>query len=183
LFDCPPNTPHWRACQNCVTCDIISSLNHTTTADACADELLETVPLLMRVIRTHVHARTGAELSMSQFRALAFLGRNSCAMLSDLARFLDLTHPAASKLVDGLLAAGLVSRREHARDRRRVSLELTVGGHRRYGAVLRSARKFLAGEMQHLGAKDRAAVFSAMQTLHRVFADAPDEECRPLPNS
>lgn len=152
-------------------------------ADACADELLETVPLLMRVIRTHVHAKTGAELSMAQFRALAFLGRNRCAMLSDVARFLALTHPAASKLIDGLLVAGLVSRKEHARDRRRVSLELTVAGNRRYGAVLRSARKFLAGEMQHLAVKDRTAVCSALQTLHRVFANAADEECRPLPTS
>jgi DNA-binding MarR family transcriptional regulator len=120
---------------------------------------------------------------MSQFRALAFLGRNRCAMLSDLARFLDLTHPAASKLVDGLLAGGLVSRREHARDRRRVSLELTAAGTRRYGAVLRSARKFLAGEMQHFAAPEREAVISAMQTLQRVFAGAPDEERRPSPNS
>jgi DNA-binding MarR family transcriptional regulator len=153
------------------------------TAEACADELLETVPLLMRVIRTHVRAQTGAELSVAQFRALAFLGRNRCAMLSDVARFLALTHPAASKLVDGLLLAGLVSRSVHARDRRRVSLELTAAGNRRYGAVLRSARKFLAGEMQHLAAAERAAVCSAMQTLHRVFAEAPDEERRPSPNS
>jgi DNA-binding MarR family transcriptional regulator len=104
-------------------------------------------------------------------------------MLSDLARFLDLTHPAASKLVDCLLAAGLFSRREHARDRRRVSLELTAAGNRRYGAVVRSARKFLAGEMQHLAATDRDAVCSAMQTLHRVFASAPDEERRPVAHS
>src|SRR5436190_14288502 len=124
----------------------------------CADELLETVPHLMRVIRTNVRSQSGPELSVPQFRTLAFLGRNQCAMLGDVAAFLGLTLPAASKLVDGLVAAKLASREIHARDRRRVSLELTKPGQRKYAAVVDAARNFLAGKMRHLKADERATV-------------------------
>src|SRR4051812_27896856 len=142
----------------------------------CADGLLETIPLLMRVIRTNVRTTAGAEFSVPQFRALAFLGRNQYAMLSDVAAFLGLTHPAASKLIDGLVDAKLVNRENHATDRRRISLELTSAGHRRYASVLSAAREFLSSAMDQLSDEDRAGVTTSMQTLQRVFAAAPDHE-------
>ena len=146
------------------------------SSNQCASELLETVPFLMRIIRTNVRAQSGAEFSMVQFRALAFLGRNECAMLSDVATFLGLTLPAASKLVDGLVAAKLVTRDLHSGDRRRISLELTGAGRRRYAAVVDAAREFLAAKMRKLSDTERATVLRAMSVLHRAFADAPDEE-------
>jgi DNA-binding MarR family transcriptional regulator len=130
----------------------------------------------MRIIRTNVRSQSGPELSMPQFRALAFLGRNQAAMLGNVATFLGLTLPAASKLVDGLVAARLASREIHAGDRRRVSLALTKTGQRKFAEVVEAARKFLAGKMRHLSADERATVLRAMQLLHGAFADAPDEE-------
>ena len=41
---------------------------------ACANALLEIVPLIMRNIRAKVRRHSGPELSVAQFRALAFLG-------------------------------------------------------------------------------------------------------------
>ena len=152
----------------------------TASPHQCAAELLDTVPLLMRVIRTNVRSHSGPELSMPQFRTLAFLGRNECAMLSDVSNFLGLSLPAASKLVDGLVAAKLASRETHSGDRRRVSLELTKAGRRKYEAVLLAAREFLAGKLDHLSAVERASLLGAMSLLHRAFADAPDEERKKL---
>ncbi len=148
----------------------------TASPHQCAAELLDTVPLLMRVIRTNVRSHSGPELSMPQFRTLAFLGRNECAMLSDVANFLGLSLPATSKLIDGLVAAKLASRKTPAGDRRRVSLELTKPGRRKYEAVVQAAREFLAGKLRHLSAAERAALLSAMNLLRHAFADAPDEE-------
>ena len=73
-------------------------------------------------------------------------------------------------------AAQLASREIHADDRRRISLELTKPGQRKYAAVVAAARDFLAGKMRHLNADDRATVLHAMQLLHGAFADSPDEE-------
>src|SRR5580698_4517559 len=94
----------------------------------CAAELLEVVPLMMRVIRAKVRSHSSPELTMPQFRALAFLGRNEGAMLGDVANFLTLTLSAASKLVDGLVTANLVTRESDTVDRRRIVLKLTPLG-------------------------------------------------------
>jgi DNA-binding MarR family transcriptional regulator len=142
----------------------------------CAAELLETVPHLMRVIRTNVRNQHGPELTMPQFRALAFLGRNRCAMLTDVSAFLGLSLPAASKLVDGLVSTQLASREPHAADRRRISLALTPAGRLKHEAVVQAAREFLARKMRHLKPTERATVWRAMKILHEAFADAPDEE-------
>lgn len=147
-----------------------------TPPDQCAAELLETIPLLMRVIRTNVRSHSGPELSMPQFRTLAFLGRNECAMLSDVSNFLGLTPPAASKLIDGLVAAKLASRETPPGDRRRISLKLTPAGRRKYEAVVVAAREFLARKLRHLKPSERASLLAAMSLLHNAFADAPDEE-------
>ena len=90
------------------------------TADQCAHELLEVVPLVMRTIRTEMRGHRGADLSVPQFRTLVFLGNHGGASLSDLADFIGLTLPSVSKLIDGLVTRKLVARKVCTNDRRRV---------------------------------------------------------------
>src|SRR5437867_1960681 len=110
----------------------------------CATELLEVVPLIMRGIRAKVRSHSSPELSIPQFRALAFLGRNDRATLSDVSDFLGLTLPSASKLIDGVVAAGFATREIDSADRRRVALALTRAGQKKYEAALKFARDFLS---------------------------------------
>src|SRR5215217_7612844 len=91
----------------------------------CAAELFEVVPLIMRAMRAEVRRQRAPELSMPQFRALAFIGRNEGAALSDVAAFLGLGLPSTSKLIDGLVEARLVTREIAPGDRRRVCLGLS----------------------------------------------------------
>ena len=111
---------------------------------------------------------------MPQFRTLAFVGRNEGAMLADVAAFLGLTPSAASKLVEGLVAAGLVIREAGTNDRRRVALKLKAGGRRIYQRAVESAEELLA---RHLGALKpgmRGEVLRAMQALRSIFDDPPE---------
>jgi DNA-binding MarR family transcriptional regulator len=146
-----------------------------TSPRYCADELLEVIPLVMRVIRARVRSHSSPELSMPQFRALAFLGRNRRAMLGDVGNFLALSLPAASKLIDGLVGAGLAARETDPADRRRVSLTLTGAGRRRYAAALKSSAEFLAARVQRLTPAERAGVARAMRSLRSIFDDPPPE--------
>jgi len=141
----------------------------------CATELLEVVPMMMRVIRTEVRAHSTPELTMPQFRALAFLGRNEGAMLGDVAGFLTLTLSAASKLVDGLVNADLVTRESDPSDRRKIVLKLTAAGQKKYAAARLATAEFLAGRVAGISATDRVRIIDAMQILHRVFSDEPPE--------
>ena len=147
---------------------------NTATIRQCASEVLETVPLVMRVLRSHAQSESSPELSMAQFRALAFVGRNEGAMLADVAAFLGLTPPAASKLVDGLVAAGLVAREAGITDRRRVALKLNAGGRRIYQRAVESAEQYLAEHLAALNSIARGEVLRAMQALRSIFDDPPE---------
>jgi DNA-binding MarR family transcriptional regulator len=96
-------------------------------------------------------------------------------MLSDVGSFLALSLPAASKLIDGLVGAGLAAREIDPADRRRVSLTLTAAGRRRYAAALKSSAEFLAGRVRRLPAAERAGVARAMESLRSIFDDPPSE--------
>lgn len=141
----------------------------------CAAELLEVVPMMMRVIRAKVRSNSSPELSVPQFRALAFLGRNEGAMLGDVAGFLVLTLSAASKLVDGLVTAGLVGRESDPLDRRKIALKLTAAGERKFAAVREATAEFLTERVAEVSADERACITAAMRTLRGIFSDVPPE--------
>jgi DNA-binding MarR family transcriptional regulator len=146
-----------------------------TSPRACADALLEIVPLIMRNIRAKVRRHSGPELSVAQFRALAFLGRNERVMLGDVANFLALTLPAASKLVDGLVGVGFATRQIDPEDRRKVILALTPAGRRKFAAALKFTGNFLAERVSGLNASERSALARAMKALDKVFTEDPPE--------
>lgn len=142
---------------------------------ACATALLEIVPLIMRNIRAKVRRQSGPELSVAQFRALAFLGRNDRVMLSDVANFLALTLPAASKMIDGLVEGGFATRAVDSADRRKVNLALTLEGQRKYAAALKFTEDFLSERVSILNENERNAVARAMKALDKVFTEDPPE--------
>src|SRR5512137_2718402 len=99
-----------------------------TSPDICAQEILEVVPAVMRIIRAEMRRHRTADLSVPQFRTLAFIDRNVAASLSDVAEHIGLTLPSMSKIVDGLVMRKLVTRQTHPTDRRRMTLALTPRG-------------------------------------------------------
>src|ERR1700709_566312 len=101
----------------------------------CAEELLETVPLLMRVIRTYMRGHR-AGLTVPQFRTLCYTDSTPGSSLSDTADFIGLSLPAMSRLVDGLVEKGLIKRRANHDDRRHLRLSVTPTGQ----TALRGAR-------------------------------------------
>ena len=140
----------------------------------CAAAVLEAVPHLMRVIREKVRSTSSPDLTIPQFRTLAFIGRNPGAMLGDVANFLALTPPTASKLVDGLFSAGLLVREHDSEDRRRVMIQLTAAGKRKYETAVRTSEAYLSERIERLDAAARGEVLRAMRALHTLFEDPPE---------
>src|SRR3982751_6748690 len=83
----------------------------------CGRELLDTVPLVMRVIRSHMR-RHRSGLTVPQFRTLCFVSTTDGSSLSAVAEFIGLSLPAMSRLVDGLVEQRLMDRRPCDDDRR-----------------------------------------------------------------
>jgi len=149
----------------------VKSLEERTTADECAAGLLEVVPQIMRVMRGEMRSHRGGELSVPQFRTLAYLNRCPGSALLDVTAHIGLMAPSMSKLIDGLIARKLVTRRESSADRRRVTLSLTAQGK----AILERARKHTRirlGEMlASLTEAENAVVLEALPVLRRAFFD------------
>lgn len=148
----------------------------TPSSQSCAADLLEVVPLIMRAMRAEVRRHRAPELSMPQFRALAFIGRNEGAALSDVAGFLGLGMPSASKLIDGLVAAKFVVRETAPADRRRVCLALSPAGHAKYKVMVTQARNFFARKVAHFTDPQRRQLSETLAALRLTFEKNPPSE-------
>jgi DNA-binding MarR family transcriptional regulator len=151
----------------------------------CAREMLEVVPMIMRAIRSQMRSHRTPDLSVPQFRTLAFLGHRQGASLSEVAEHIGLTRPSASKLIDGLVARSLVSRKGSPVDRRRIKLALTKEGRVTLRAAWSAAQAHLANRVAALPSGEQAIVGQAMRTLSSLFASSAggktDEEPESVP--
>jgi DNA-binding MarR family transcriptional regulator len=142
--------------------------------DECAHVVLEVVPLVMRTIRADMRRHRAPELTVPQYRTLAFVNRNEGASLSDVAEHIGLTLPSTSKLMDGLVTRGLVTRETHAGDRRRITLALTPHGRMMLQSAHAAAQDCLARRLAGLSAAERAMVTQALRALRPIFMpDSP----------
>ncbi len=134
-----------------------------------AHDLLDTAPLVMRFIRAGVRRHTTAGLSLPQFRTLSFLSRTHRSSLSTVAEYLGLSLPAMSRLVNGLVAGGMVGRQTVSSNRRQIALTVTARGRAVLEKVRSEVRRALAGAMKSLPRAEQKAIQRAMQILRGVF--------------
>ncbi|MEW5957650.1 MAG: MarR family transcriptional regulator [Chloroflexota bacterium] len=141
----------------------------SVSPDEVAQEVLEIVPLIMRVIRTEMRRNRTPDLSVPQFRALAYLQHHPDASLSAIAEHIGLTLPSMSKLIDGLVGRGLVIREIAPADRRRVRLALSEPGQAMFHSVRTATLAYLAQRLATLSPDERNTVILAMQVLRPIF--------------
>ena len=140
-----------------------------TSPDLCAQEVLDVVPVVMQTIRAELRRHRTADLSVPQFRTLAFIDRQADASLSDVAEHIGLTLPSMSKIVDGLVTRRLVTRQTAPEDRRRMTLALTARGQSALQASREATRACLAEDLAMLTERERETIKQAMTILRPVF--------------
>jgi DNA-binding MarR family transcriptional regulator len=145
----------------------------TVTSEESARELLEVVPIVMREIRSQMRSRGSLDLTVPQFRTLAFVNRNKGSSLCEVADHMGLTPPSASTLVDGLIERSMMTREEHPDDRRRVRLAVTSRGQAILETSTRGTMTYLAKKLNSVSADDREVIVKAMETLRSVFTNSP----------
>lgn len=134
----------------------------TKLLDTCAHELMDTAPQIIQTIRVEMRRGRGSDISIPQFRTLAFIERNPDSSLSKLAEHLGLTLPSVSKLVDGLVNQQLMIRKSSTMDRRRLTLELSNTG----ASIVNSAR---AGTQANLTKKLGSLTTAELETIHQAM--------------
>ena len=141
--------------------------------DDCAAMILEVVPLIMRRIRAYMREARAADLSVPQFRALAFLNTHPGATLSDVAEHVGLTLPAASRMIDGLVLREYAERQPSSTNRRCVELRVSTHGQDVLQVTRRHTQDALAKALEALSAEGRGATCAALEELRLVFSPDP----------
>jgi len=145
----------------------------TPSVNTTADQVLDVIPLVMRVIRKEFRSQRDPELTLPEFRSLAFINRTGGCSLNEVADHIGLEAPTASKLVDNLVKRGLIVRQEDPDDRRRVRLQISPKGKKSIDLAFDHTRKFLARRLAHLTEKERQGVIQATEILKNAFAGKP----------
>jgi DNA-binding MarR family transcriptional regulator len=147
--------------------------------DECAAEIMEVIPLVMRMIRREMRRRRSEGLSVPEFRAMIFLSRQPLASLTEVADHLGVTTPTVCALIDALVARNLVCREDSSVDRRKIVLTLTPEGQ----SILSSAHQGTLDQIEEwieaLSPAERAAILQSMQILSQVFSSVePSAQAR-----
>lgn len=144
------------------------------TDGASVDEFVTALLTASRVL-VGVSARSLAEIedtvTVPQFRTLVVLDNHGEINLNRLAELLDVNSSTAMRMIDRLLGAGLVTRRDNPANRREVILALTPQGRRVVRRVTARRRTAITRIVRAMPNTQRATLITA---LH-AFADAAGE--------
>ena len=147
-----------------------SDARRGTAVDAVTDAVLTASRLLIAVSATSI-AEVDDSITIPQFRLLVALHGSGRLKLSALAEVLGVNPSTATRMVDRLIAAGLVDRQVNPTSRREVLLGLTDVGARTVVKVTRQRRKNIARIVDRM-APDRT---SALVRTLEAFSEAGGE--------
>jgi DNA-binding MarR family transcriptional regulator len=130
-----------------------------------------TASRLFVAISARALAAVDEQVTLPQFRMLVVLSAHGETKLAALARHLGVNPSTAMRMVDRLVAAGLLDRQVNPADRRENVLRLTAPGHRVVDEVTAHRRAEIAAIVTRMPADQRAGLVVAL----RAFADAGGE--------
>lgn len=120
-----------------------------------------------------VRALTPFDLDLSQYLVLSMLAtdEDNPSMPSELGNTIDATRTQMTRLVDGLVARGLVRRRTSTTDRRSLHLKLTPDGHALLERVVPSVHAAYGEAWAPFDPQAIADVSATLGVLHQHLQD------------
>ena len=109
-----------------------------------------------------------AAISAPQLRALMVLDQLGCSNLGTLAEALGVSPSSTSRLVDRLVATGLMAREVAAHSRREVQLQLTAGGRRMLRRHDEVRRAVFAEALADLSEPDLLALVQGLDAVRAL---------------
>ncbi len=101
------------------------------------------------------------ELTLTQMSALSVIWRNGPLTAGELATREQVRPPSITRVVDGLVGAGLVCRKDNPSDGRQVMVEITDLGVTRMEQHIRAREEWLVTQLRALSPAD-------LEVLHRA---------------
>jgi DNA-binding MarR family transcriptional regulator len=139
---------------------------------------------LHRVIFRALQTQAGEEWSqlpftMAQVKALFAIANLGPVSIGSVAKALGVAVPTASVGVDGLVAQGLVERREDPLDRRRTLAKLTVSGESLVNRLRQGSLQLMTAALRRLGEPELSDLVSGLTALSAAI-EAEVERAPPV---
>ena len=127
------------------------------------------------ILEQHQKQIVETDLTMSQAQALRLLA-GAPLSTGNLAGKLGISAPAVSQLTDRLIRKQLIERRAAERDRRSVTVELSVTGRRLVDGFRRRRNEVFERALLKLSDSDRNEVIGALAKIAGVLSPIPTSE-------
>jgi DNA-binding MarR family transcriptional regulator len=127
--------------------------------------ILEIIPTSMRMIRTEIRKVAG-DLTTPQYRILQHISHTPAGN-REIAEWLGVSAPTVSKMIDKLVARGLVQRKsdKENEDRRHVSLRTTSKGQQKVHEVHKTVQKLLSIQLARLSKNKKHDLVAGLEAL------------------
>jgi DNA-binding MarR family transcriptional regulator len=138
------------------------------------DDVMEGAKVVSGIIASSL-AEAEASVTLPQLRVLVLTGDRAILSMAEVAELLDVHPSNATRLVERLVQAGLLDRRDDPQNRRQLQLTLTDAGAQLVRTVLDHRRHAFRRLLGNLPGDAQKAIAAAMLTLAATENSRTDE--------
>ena len=140
------------------------------------DRMIELLPQLIRGLAQYEHNYLSrGEITLPQLWVLEYLSRHGNSPMNSLAKFLKISRPAATGLIDRLIVQGLVRRQGDKHDRRIVRVTLTAKGKRIISDIWDQKRRTIMKVFGQISPSDRMQYIAILERVVTRLTQPPQK--------
>ena len=138
-----------------------------------ATRMLELMPRMMKgAARYENNYLTSGKITIPQFWVLGHLYRHGESTMTSVAEMIGASKPAATGIIDRLIAQGFVQRRHDKKDRRIVGITITSKGKKIIGDIFRQRHRTMVNIFGAIPAADRIKYLQILEQVVKIL-DTP----------
>lgn len=123
-----------------------------------------------RLIREHMKPTKKTNPStFLRIGTLHYISESRRPTMQEVAKFLSITPPSATSLIDGLIQSGMVTRVSDASDRRMIRLEISLKGKQILGKTHKEMMLHIRQVLEKLDSKDIDDLIRIMKKLQKAY--------------
>ena len=140
--------------------------------DQFSRRMIQLMPALIRGFARHEsNYLSRGEITMPQFWTMEHLAKRGRSQMNELAESLGISRPAATGLIDRLLAQKLVLREGDSNDRRIIWVKISPKGQQALDKIWEQKRRTLSKVFGQLSAKDRTQYLATLEQVVQILGD------------